>query len=132
MFHGFYSFSTWGVIALAMLAVAGGLLIAGESPPTRLALVAVVGMIALAGVALLSITWAESADNALVGASRWVLYASTFAILTVAIRGTGVARVGVAAATAGIVVVAVYLLGTMIGGDGASLLDQGRLSDPLG
>ena len=45
-----------------MLAVAGGLLIAGESPPTRLALVAVVGVIALAGIALFSITWAESAD----------------------------------------------------------------------
>ena len=70
-----------------MLAVAGGLLIAGEGPPTRLALVAVVGVTALAGVALLSITWAESADNALVGASRWVLYASTFAILTVGDSG---------------------------------------------
>jgi hypothetical protein len=115
-----------------MLALALGLLMAGQAAPGRLALVALVALVALAAVALLSITWAQSADNALVGASRWVLYASTFGILTVAIRGAGVARVGVAAATAGIIVVAVYVLGTMIAGDGASLFSQGRLDDPLG
>ena len=37
-----------------------------------------------------------------------------------------------AAATGGILVVAVYLLGTMIAGDGASLFFQGRIDDPLG
>ena len=36
-----------------------------------------------------------------------------------------------AAATGGILVVAVYL-GTMIAGDGASLFFQGRIDDPLG
>jgi hypothetical protein len=132
LFDGFYSLSTFGVLALVLLAVAWGLLLAGQSPPGRLAMVALAALVALAAIALLSITWAESADNALTGAGRWILYASTFGIFTIAVRGAGVARLGMAAATAGIVVVAVYLLAKMIGGDGASLFLAGRLNDPLG
>src|SRR5439155_26419488 len=47
-------------------------------------------------------------------------------------RSQGVARVGIAAATAGILVMAAYVLGVMLGGDGASLFENGRLNDPLG
>jgi O-Antigen ligase len=132
LFHGYYALSTWGVIAFVILGVAWGLLMAGQSPPGRLAVIALAGLVALAAVALLSITWAESIDNALTGAGRWVLYASAFGIFAVAVRGAGVARLGMAAATGGILIVAGYLLVKMIAGDGASLFYQGRLHDPLG
>ena len=66
-----------------------GLLLAGQRPPGKLAMVALAGLVALASISLLSITWAESVDNALTGAGRVILYASTFAIFTVAVRGPG-------------------------------------------
>src|SRR4051794_40803678 len=55
LFGGFYALSTWGVIALAMLAIAGGLALGGQSGPRGLALAALVALVALAGIALLSV-----------------------------------------------------------------------------
>src|SRR5436305_2058584 len=132
LFSGFYSLSTWGVIALAMLAVTGGVVLGGQSGPTGRALVALIAVGALAGISLLSLSWAESVDDALTGADRWVLYASTFALLLVAMRTSGAGRLGIAAATAGVLVLAIYILAVMIGSDPASLFLGGRLNDPLG
>jgi hypothetical protein len=129
---GFYSLTTWGPIALGTLAVTWGLLLAGHRAPGRLALVALIALVVLAVLSVLSVTWAESADNSLVGASRWILYASTFAILIGAIRTEVAARVGIAAATVGIAVVAAYVLAVMFAGDGPSLFLGARLNDPLG
>src|SRR4051794_21436427 len=68
LFHGFYPFSTWGVFALVMLALVGGLVLGGQSRLGRLPAAAVIALVALAGIALVSVSWADSADDALTGA----------------------------------------------------------------
>jgi hypothetical protein len=132
LFHGFYSFSVWGVLTLAMLSAALALVLGAQNRLSGASAAALAAVVALACLALLSVTWAESTDSALTGASRWILYATTFAVLVIAGRRPGVARVGIAAATAGILVMAAYVLGKMISGDGGSLFLRGRLNDPLG
>src|SRR6266516_5166996 len=60
LFGGFYPLSAWGVIALVILAVIGGLVLGGQTGPSGVALVALIAVAALAGISLLSVTWAES------------------------------------------------------------------------
>jgi hypothetical protein len=111
LLEGFYPLSTWGVIALVMLAIVAGLALAGERGPTGLAAVAVGGLVGLAVVSLLSLTWAESVDQGLTAAGRWALYAGAFGVLLAVIRVPGAARLGLLAVVAGVGALAAYLLG---------------------
>ena len=63
--YGFYDVSVWGPIALGMLAVLLGLLIARPAAPRRTALVACAGLAGFWLWSLFSSRWAESADQAL-------------------------------------------------------------------
>src|SRR5436190_1901844 len=57
-FAGFYPLSTFGVIALGTLGVLIGLVVAGQGGLTGPAAIAVIALTALAGWAVLSISWA--------------------------------------------------------------------------
>ncbi|HVE68539.1 MAG TPA: O-antigen ligase family protein [Solirubrobacteraceae bacterium] len=130
--EGFYSFSVWGPIALGILALMFGLFVAGEPWPGRLGLAALAGLVALAVLAFLSTTWAESADRALVDADRWVLYAAFLGTALLLMHTDGAIRAALAGGAAGLLVVAGYILAVALWGDAPSLFQSGRLFEPLG
>lgn len=130
--YGFYDLSVWGPIALGLLAVLFALVIARPALPRPAALASVVGLVALWGWSLLSMSWAESADQALTAANRWMLYAALLAILLLLLRNEALGKLLLATTTTLVVALGVYVLGVMVVGDGASLFIGPRLNEPLG
>jgi glycosyl transferase family 4/O-antigen ligase/polysaccharide polymerase Wzy-like membrane protein len=130
--YGFYDLGVWGPIALVLLAALVGLLIARPAMPRPSALVAG-GALGLVWVwAFLSTSWAESADQAMVDANRWLLYATLFALLVLLLRDDRLGALVIGAGTAAIGVLAGYIVVRMVGGTGADLFLSGRLNKPLG
>ena len=120
-FFGYFDMSIWGPIALALIAVALGLLVARPALPTGLAAVALLAVALFAAWSLFSIDWAESADRALTEGDRWVLY-SVFllaAILLIKDRRDGEAFVFTFAVAA--LGVAGYDVAKMLSHDGPSV-----------
>jgi hypothetical protein len=131
--NGFFELSEWGPAMLVVLAALLALLVSGVRPRLRWeATAALVGLSALAGWSFLSIGWSESAGQALNAANQWALYAAAFALLLLILRSERAGQLLIGAATAGILVVAVYVLIAMRWGDGPGLFVAGRLNDPLG
>jgi UDP-GlcNAc:undecaprenyl-phosphate GlcNAc-1-phosphate transferase len=130
-FYGFYDLGTWGPIALGLLAVLLGLVVARPAVPRPAALVALASLAGLAVWSLVSQSWAGSPGNALIEANRWMLYATLFGILLLLIRDDRLGKL-LLAATAGLVVaLGLYVVFSMLGGDGSLFLTK-RLNDPLG
>ena len=85
--YGFYDVSVWGPIALGMLAALLGLLIARPAAPRREALVAAGALGGDSGSGHWSRPrWAESADQAMTEANRWLLYAALFGVLVLLLQ----------------------------------------------
>ena len=84
--YGFYDVAVWGPIALGMLAALLGLLIARPAAPRRGALLAAGALAAIWLWALASTGWAESADQAMTEANRWLLYAALFGVLVLLLQ----------------------------------------------
>ncbi len=129
---GFYNLSVWGPIALLLLAVLFALVIARPAVPRRGGLLAIASLVALWAWSLLSTGWAESADQALVEANRWMLYAALLAILLLLLRDDRLAKFLLACTTVLVLGLGCYLVGVMLLGDGAGLFLEGRLNEPLG
>ena len=83
-------------------------------------------------LALASSAWSESAEQAITNANRWLVYASLFAALLLLLRTDRLCLLLLAVATGSVLVLAGYLLATMLIGDGADLFVGLRLSEPLG
>lgn len=130
--YGFYRVSVWGPIGMALLAVLLGLVIARPADVRRPALLALGGLAGLWLWSLLSIRWAESADQAMIEANRWLLYASLFAILVLVLRDDFLGRVVVYAATAAIAAFAGYVCVCLVAGGAGDMFLLGRLNEPLG
>lgn len=131
-FYGFYDLSVWGPIALGLLATLLGLLLARPAAPRKPALVAAGALGVLWLWAVISTGWAESADQAMVDANRWLLYAALFGVLVLLLRNDRLAKVVVGAGAAAIAGLAAYVLARMLLGSGDDLFVGGRLHDPLG
>ncbi len=130
--YGFYDVSVWGPIALGILAALLGLLIARPAAPRRTALLASAALVAMWLWALLSTGWAESADQAMIEANRWLLYAALFGVLVLLLRNDRLGVVVLGAGTAAIGVFGIYLLVRMFTGSAGELFLAGRLNEPLG
>lgn len=132
LLYGFYDLSTWGPIALLLLAVLFGLVVARPAVPRPAALVSLGGLVGLWAWSLLSTTWAESADQALSSANRWMLYAALLAILVLLLRNEALGKLLLGCTTALVLALGLYQLGIMASGEGPSLFLGPRLNDPLG
>ncbi|MDQ3433955.1 MAG: O-antigen ligase family protein [Actinomycetota bacterium] len=132
LFYGFYNISTWGPIALILLAVLFGLVVARPALPRPPALLAIGGLVALWAWSLLSTGWAESAESALIEANRWMLYAALLAILVLLLRDDRVARLLLATTTLVVVGLGLYVVAEMLQGGGPDLFLLRRLHEPLG
>jgi UDP-N-acetylmuramyl pentapeptide phosphotransferase/UDP-N-acetylglucosamine-1-phosphate transferase len=130
--YGFYQLSVWGPITLVLLSVLLGLVIARPAAPSRTALTALAGLAALCVWALLSTRWAESADQALTDANRWMLYAALLATLVLLLRNDRLSTVLIGSATAAVVAFGLYLCGRLLMPGAESLFLEKRLHDPLG
>ena len=130
--YGFYDVGVWGPIALGMLAAFLGLLIARPAAPRPAALVAGGALALLWLWALLSTSWAESADQALIEANRWLLYAALLGVLVLLLRDDRLGTIVIAAGAGTIVVFGGYLLARMLAGTASELFLAGRLNEPLG
>jgi O-antigen ligase/polysaccharide polymerase Wzy-like membrane protein len=129
---GYYDLAVWGPICVAMCALVVALAVATAGRPRLVPALAVGGLVALWLWSWLSTGWAESADEALVTAGRWALYAATLTALMLLMRSQRDRWLPLAAATAGVMAVALYVLLRMLDGDADVLFSGGRLENPLG
>jgi O-Antigen ligase len=131
-FFGFFDLSVWGPLSLVLIAVAIGLVVSRPALPTGLAAVAVAALLLYAVWALLSMTWAESADRALTEGDRWLLYGVFLLVVLFLLEQRRDGEVFLAAACAGVLGIAAYEVVKMLGGDGQELFGGSRLLEPLG
>jgi len=129
---GFYDLTVWGPITVVMLglAVAAAAVTAGR--PRLVPVLALTGLVGLWAWSWVSVTWAESADQALVTTGRWALYAAMLTALLMLIRTPRDRWIPLIFAVVGILVVAGYVILRMLDGDVEALFFGGRLRDPLG
>ena len=131
LFFGYFDPSVWGPIAIGLIALAVGLLIAKPAIPSGLRILAVIGLFLFAAWCLISMGWAESGDRALTEGDRWLLYGTFLFLLVLLISKRADAELFVAALVVGVLIVAAYDLVKMLGGE-AALFGDGRLLEPLG
>jgi hypothetical protein len=129
---GYYDLTVWGPICVAMSALVVALAVAAPGRPRLVPALAVGGLVALWLWSWLSTGWAESADEALVTAGRYALYAAMLTALVLLMRSQRDRWLPLAAAMAGVMVVAIYILVRMLDGDAQALFAGGRLLNPLG
>ena len=130
--YGFYDTSVWGPIALFALAALLGLLLARPAAPRRRALLAAGSLAFLWLWSLASMGWAESDDQALTDANRWMLYAALLGVLVLLLRNDSLSRAVMAACSVVILALGLYLSGKMVLGQGSELFIGSRLNEPLG
>ncbi|MBA2506264.1 MAG: O-antigen ligase family protein [Thermoleophilaceae bacterium] len=132
LFDGFYDLGVWGLVCAGLAAMLLGLLLARPARPAGPALLAVAALGGLWIWSLCSLLWAESADGALIGSSRWLLYAATLAILLVLLREERRRVLLLGSMGAAVTLVALYATARMALDGGATLFLDGRLIEPLG
>jgi tetratricopeptide (TPR) repeat protein len=132
LFGGFYDFSAWGALALILSVLLVALVLAHPPSLSRPAALALGGIALLVGWAALSMTWAESVDQAWNEVNRFGLYAITLAFVIGAVRTRRHAAAVMGVLTAGMAVTVLYTMGALLLGDGGSMFKDFRLEDPLG
>jgi hypothetical protein len=131
-FLGYFDLSVWGPLALGLIVLAIGLVVARPALPRGLAGLALAALFLFAVWSLLSIGWAESADRALTEGDRWLLYGVFLLVVLLLLEQRRDGEVFVAAAAVGVAGIAAYDLVKMLGDDGPSLFEGSRLLEPLG
>ena len=130
LLQGVYNETAWAPIALGALGLVVALAVAGPRLPPMALLAPVVGLWLWS---LLSAGWGDSTDAARIAADRWLLYAAAIVVLAWALaRDRRRAVVLLTSASAGVLVVAAWMLARMLDGNGQSLFLATRLNDPLG
>jgi tetratricopeptide (TPR) repeat protein len=132
MADGFYDLTVWGPICVGLLALVLALAVTADGRPRLLPALAVGCLVAIWLWSWLSTGWAESADEALVTAGRWALYAAMLTALLLLMRSERDRWLPLAAASAGVLAVALYVLVRMLNGEAEALFAGGRLENPLG
>jgi hypothetical protein len=132
LFSAYYSQNVWVPLGLALVVAAAAAAIA--RPPrlnTGLAL-ALTGIAGLGLWSLLSTSWAQAVEQAIVGANLWLAYGALLLLLAIFTRTRRRATLLLVAVGVGIAAVGVSVLVRMLGGDPAQLFLGGRLNSPLG
>lgn len=130
--EGFYDITVWGPIGIGLLAVLLAVVVAAPARPRGPAATALGALVFLWLWSWLSVSWAESDEQAHVVTARWGMYAAGFALLLLLLRDGRHRKLALGFTAAGVFTVALYVALKMLAGDGASLFFAGRLRDPLG
>lgn len=129
---GYYDISQWGPATLVLLVVLIVCLFASPGAGLRPFFPGLAGLGGLCVWAILSGTWAEFPDAAIVEGDRWGLYFLCFGILATLVRRRRDALAVLAGAAAGVLVVAGWVLAHMLAGADAQMFLGGRLNQPMG
>ncbi len=130
---GAFAIRQWAPPAIFLVALLAALIGAGGGAPLPRPWgpVALAGWWAFAGWSLLSVTWAASPGDALIGGLRDVLYAAVVTLPLVAVFDRRALKLAGYGVVAGICVLAVGTAGVMLA-DGPSVFLAGRLDAPIG
>lgn len=132
LFSAFYGQTVWLPIGLVVVVLAAG---AAVVRPPRVGLPLGLAMAGIAGLglwSLISTSWAQAVEQAIVGANLWLAYAGLLLLLAILTRTRRHAALLLAAAGVGIAVVGASVLVRMLGSYPADLFIGGRLNSPLG
>jgi O-antigen ligase len=129
---GYYDLAVWGWIGLVLLVVVVGVLVGAGLPRSSPFLIALGGLVASWLWCLLSSTWAESADQAILASNRWLLYAAFLVVAGALSRRRSGAAGLVAGIALGGVFTLVHLVVDLLSADAPSLFRDGRLVEPVG
>jgi UDP-N-acetylmuramyl pentapeptide phosphotransferase/UDP-N-acetylglucosamine-1-phosphate transferase/tetratricopeptide (TPR) repeat protein len=132
LFYAYFDASVWVPIGLAVTLLCAIAIVVRPIRPGLPAALSVGGALGLAVWSLISGAWAESVEDAIVSANRWLVYGALLALLVVLIGNRRLATALLAAATAGVAIVAATVIVRMLGSDPRSLFLGGRLNSPLG
>jgi hypothetical protein len=127
----YYDLDVWGWIGLGLLAVVIALVVGSGRPRGVAFPLALGGLVGLWLWSLLSTVWAESSDQALVIANRWLLYAAFFMVACYAARRRGGALGLLGGVAAGGLVTVLYLAVNLLGSAATGFFSGRRLYDPL-
>jgi UDP-GlcNAc:undecaprenyl-phosphate GlcNAc-1-phosphate transferase len=131
-FGGYYDASIWAPVAMGLLGVATAGLIARPPHVGTAAVLLVAGIAGLGLWSLLSTTWGDSVERAVVEGNRWLAYAALLLVLLVVVRSERAALAMLGALALGCVGVGVYVVAEMLGSDPTGVFFGGRLHEPLG
>ena len=133
-YEGAFAISRWGPLALLVLAVLLGALIAARGKLARAPSASVIVLVAsiwlLAGWSLLSMIWAQSSGDAFVAGDRMILYAAITTlpfVLPLSLRALVATGWSI---TLGVGAIALYVLVRLLA-HGAPLYLAGRLNGPV-
>jgi len=132
LFGGLYDFSAWGGVALVSCVLLVALVLTQRFALTPQAALALTGVAIIVVWSALSMTWAESLDQAWNEVNRFGFYGITLALVVGAVRTPRHAAAVMGVLTAGMAVTVLYTVGAMLLGDGGSMFKDFRLEDPLG
>ncbi len=127
----YYDLEVWGWIGLGLLAVVIACVVGVRRPRGVAFPLALAGLVALWLWSLLSTVWAESSDQAMLVANRWLLYAAFFVVAAYLARQRWAALALVGGVAAGGAATLVYLVVELLGSGAAHLFILNRLADPL-
>ncbi|MDP1849670.1 MAG: O-antigen ligase family protein [Solirubrobacteraceae bacterium] len=128
---GLYPSALWVPAGLGLLVVLTAAVIATPTPPPRAATTAVLLVAALGLLSIVSASWTDSIQRAVLEGNRLLIYAACLALAVVLLRSDRAAGTAFAAFALAALAVAGWVLVGMLRGDAAMFLD-GRLHEPLG
>lgn len=131
-FSGFYDATVWEPILLGSIAILIAFMVARPSVPTGPAAVTLGGLLAMWIWSLLSGSWTEAPDLAVTDANRWLFYAVALVLLLFLASDSVYRKWLIGAATAGVLMLAAYVIVRFLAGQGAGLFVANRLDGPLG
>ena len=130
--YGFYDSTKWVPLGLVVIVTAAVGTIHRPPRLTRSGLLVLVGIVGYATWALISSTYAESAEQATTESGRWFVLAAAMAFPLVFVHSARRDRLLLSGFGVGITLVAGDVLLHMLGIVGGSVFLGGRLNDPLG
>jgi hypothetical protein len=127
----YYGVDVWGWIGLGLLAIVIAFVLGLPRPRGVAFPLALAGLVALWLWSLLSTVWAESSDQAMLVANRWLVYAAFFAVAAYLARDRWGALALLGGVAAGGAATLIYVAIELLGSGAAHLFILKRLADPL-
>jgi UDP-N-acetylmuramyl pentapeptide phosphotransferase/UDP-N-acetylglucosamine-1-phosphate transferase/tetratricopeptide (TPR) repeat protein len=131
-FFSYYDTGVWEPIGLGLVLLCAVAIVARPSVPRAPAAMAIAGLLGLGLWSLFSTAWTESVEGATVAGNRLLVYGTLLVLLIVLVRSQRRAALTLGAAGVGVAIVAVSVLGRLLGHDPGALFLGGRLNEPLG
>lgn len=129
---GFFDFSAWGPVALAVIVLIVVLTRVARPALTRAGVAAFAGIGALLVLSAVSMLWAESTESAWTAVNRLALYCVLLAIVPLSLRDRRTGRLVVLILGSAALITSAWLCASFVLGGGQSAFLERRLDAPMG